>query len=147
LQNLPRKFQVWTTLLIWCEAVVGGLRFPAERVVIHLRQERRVVEGLEGALLALALIVLVEEMFQAPVITLYRIGKVDALSWVLDLNLSEGILLRPLATMFMRRAAAEDGGVVQVDRMTSFQDWDRTEAQGAAGLLMEEGAFLALGGL
>ena len=105
------------------------------------------VEGLEGALLALALFVLVEEKLQAPVMMFYRIGKVGALSWVLDLNLSEGILLKPLATMFTRPGVAEDGGVVQVDRMTIFQAWDRTEAQGAAGLPMAEGAFLALGKL
>jgi hypothetical protein len=49
--------------------------------------------------------------------------------------------------MFMRQGVAEDGGVVQVDRMTIIQGWERTEAQGVAGLPMAEGAFLALGKL
>ena len=105
------------------------------------------VGGLEAAFLAPALIVLVEEKLQAPVITFYRIGKVGALFWVLDLNLSEGILLRPLATMFMRREVAEDGGVVQVGPMTIFQAWERTEAPGAAGLPTAEDASQALGKL
>ena len=47
----------------------------------------------------------------------------------------------------MRPGVAEDGGVVQVDRMTIFQAWERTKAQEVAGLPMAEGAFPALGKL